>query len=119
MFDYGSFRAGGLTGIRHNRGKWTYEAQGFAVQYNGQTQSTNDIGGPILDNSWTTNYGGTCWVEGGIKYWMSDNSYSHLGYGHTGLLPNIELPATTATCPGCVLTCLNQNTGFVQLNLSF
>jgi hypothetical protein len=119
LFDYGPWRAGGLTGADHNRGKWTYEAQGFAVQFNGQTQSTNVVGGPILDNSWTTNYGGTFWVEGGIKYWISDTMYAYLGYGHTGLLPNTELPAGSATCPGCVLTGLSQNLGFLQVNMNF
>ena len=115
VFDYGPFRGG-----PGNRGKWTYEAQGFAVQYNGATPNTgNYFGGPVLDNSWTTNYNGLYWVEGGVKYWLSDNTYMYLGYGHAGLLPNTVLPASNQSCPGCVVSGYSQNMGFLQMNMSF
>ena len=50
---------------------------------------------------------------------ISDNMFAALGYGHTGLLPNQIMPASTATCPGCVLTGFSQNAGFLQVNISF
>jgi hypothetical protein len=119
VLDIGPWRAGGLTGADHNHGKWTYEAQGFAVQFNGATPNTNYFGGPILDNSWTTNYNGLYWVEAAVKYWVSDNVFAAIGYGHTGLLSNTILPASTAACPGCVLSGFSQNAGFLQINMSF
>jgi hypothetical protein len=120
LIDVGPWRAGGLTGADHNRGKWTYEATGQAVQFNSATPNGgNYFGGPILDNSWTTNYNGLYWVEAAVKYWISDNMFLALGYGHTGLLPNTILPASTSTCPGCQLTGLTQNMGFLQMNFSF
>ena len=80
--DYGPYSPG--TG---NTGKWTYEAQGLAVQYNGGMPNTNDFGGPVLDNSWTTNWAGLYWVEAAVKYWISDNTNIALGYGHSGFCP--------------------------------
>jgi hypothetical protein len=119
VLDIGPWRAGGLTGADHNRGKWTYEAQGFAVQFNGATPNTNYFGGPILDNSWTTNFNGLYWVNAAVKYWVSDNTFFAVGFGHTGQLPNTILPASSAACPGCVLTGFTQNAAYLMMNLSF
>jgi hypothetical protein len=114
VFDYGPWRGG-----PGNKGHWTYEAQGFAVQFNGATPNTNYFGGPILDNSWTTNWNGLYWVEAAVKYWFSDNTYMALGYGHAGLLPNTILPAGNQSCPGCVVSGYTQNMGFLQMNVNF
>lgn len=115
LFDYGPWRGG-----PGNKGHWTYEAQGFAVGFNGATPNMgNYFGGPVLDNSWTTNYNGLYWMEAGIKYWFSDNTYMQVGYGHVGLLPNTALPASNSTCPGCVVSGYSQNAGFLQMNVNF
>jgi guanyl-specific ribonuclease Sa len=112
--DYGPFRAG-----PGNRNKFTYEAQGFAIQFNGSMPNTNDFGGPILDNSWTTNFSGMYWVEAAVKYWLADETNVAIGYGHAGLLPNTVLPAGNATCPGCIVSGYTQNAAFLQMNMNF
>ena len=112
--DYGPYKAGS-----GNAGKWTYEAQGLAVQYNGGLPNTNDFGGPILDNSWASNWAGLYWVEAAVKYWVSDNTNIALGYGHSGLLPSTVLPASNGSCPGCVVSGYSQNAAFLQVNLGF
>jgi hypothetical protein len=114
VFDLGPWRAG-----PGNHGKVTWEAQGFAAGFNSLTQNNNYFGGPILDNSWSTNYGGQYWVESAFKYWVSDNVNVAVGYGRAGLLPNVLLPAGGTTCPGCVITGLGQNMAFAQMNLNF
>jgi hypothetical protein len=114
VFDLGPFRAG-----PGNHGKFTYEAQGFAAGFNSLTQNNNYFGGPILDNSWQTAFGGEYWVEAAVKYWVSDNVNLAVGYGRSGLLPNVLLPAGGPTCPGCVITGFGQNMAFAQMNLNF
>jgi len=114
VFDLGPFRAG-----PGNHGKFTYEAQGFAAGFNSLTQNNNYFGGPILDNTWQTAFGGEYWVETAVKYWVSDNMNLAVGVGRSGLLPNVLLPAGGPTCPGCVITGFGQNMAFVQANLNF
>jgi hypothetical protein len=114
VFDLGPFRAG-----PGNHGKMTYEAQGFAAGFNAMTQNNNYFGGPILDNSWQTAFGGEYWLETAVKYWVSDNVNLAVGIGRSGLLPNVLLPASGTTCPGCVVTGFGQNMAFAQMNLNF
>ncbi len=114
VFDLGPWRAG-----PGNHGKLTYEAQGFAAGFNAMTQNVNYFGGPILDNTWQTAFGGEYWVETGVKYWVSDNMFLAAGVGRSGLLPNVTLPAGGVTCPGCVITGYGQNMAFLQANLNF
>ncbi len=114
VFDLGPWRAG-----PGNHGKLTYEAQGFAAGFNAMTQNVNYFGGPILDNTWQTAFGGEYWVETAFKYWVSDNVNLAVGVGRSGLLPNIILPAGGPTCPGCVISGFGQNMAFAQMNLNF
>jgi hypothetical protein len=114
LADYGPFRV-----APGNRGKWTYELQGFANQFNSLTANNNYFGGPSLYNSWNTNPSGLFWASANVKYWESDTSYIALGYGHYGLLPNTVIPAGGVTCPGCVVTGFNQNAGYLEFNINF
>jgi S-layer homology domain len=114
VFDLGPWRAG-----PGNHGKVTYEAQGFAAGFNSLTQNNNYFGGPILSNTWQTAFGGQYWIESAFKYWVSDNVNLAVGFGRSGLLPNVLLPAGGPTCPGCVITGFGQNMAFAQMNLNF
>jgi hypothetical protein len=114
VFDLGPFRA-----APGNHGKMTYEAQGFVAGFNSLTQNNNYFGGPILDNSWQTAFGGEYWLETAVKYWVSDNVNLAVGMGRSALLPNVLLPASGPTCPGCVVTGFGQNMAFAQMNLNF
>jgi len=114
VFDLGPFRA-----APGNHGKLTYEAQGFAAGFNAMSQNVNYFGGPILDNTWQTAFGGEYWLETAVKYWVSDNVNLAVGIGRSGLLPNVLLPASGTTCPGCVVTGFGQNMAFAQMNLNF
>jgi hypothetical protein len=109
---------GPIRSQKGNAGQWTYEAQAFAFGFNGQNQSSNVVGGPVLYNSFTTNWNDTYWAEAGVKYWINDYTYASLAYGHTGLLPNVLLPIGS-TCPGCVVSGLTQNMVFAQVNMNF
>jgi len=110
---------GPITALPGNAGKWTYEIQGQAIQFNGALPNTNDFGGPILDNSWASNWGGLYWANLIVKYWISDQTNLAIGYGVAGLLPNTVLPASTSTCPGCVVSGYSQPAGYIQMNMSF
>jgi hypothetical protein len=114
LFDYGPY-----TVRPGNRGKWTYEASGWANGFNALTGNNNYFGGPNLTNSINTNPSGLFMVQSQVKYWLSDSAFISLGYLHEGLMPNTTIPAGGVACPGCVVSGFNQNAAFTEFNLNF
>jgi hypothetical protein len=114
LVDYGPWRPG----VRGNHGRFTYETQGYATQFNGMLSNQLPLSSSALSNSWSSNFGSQYWAEVGVKYWTSDNTYFNIGYGRAGLLPNTTIPAGGLTCPGCVISGFGQNAGFLEYYLN-
>ncbi len=114
VFDYGPFRGG-----VGNAGKWTFRAEGFTVGFNGGLPNVNDFGGPVLDNSWTTNWNGLYWLHTAVRYWLADFTQVSLGFGHAGQNAGQLLPASNAACPGCVVSGYSQNAAYLEFNMNF
>ena len=114
LVDYGPWRPG----TPGNRGHFTFETQGYAIQFNGMLTNQYPSSSTALSNSWAANFGSQYWAEVGVKYWTSDSTYFNLGYGHSGLLPNTTIPAGGLTCPGCVISGSSQNAAFLELYLN-
>jgi hypothetical protein len=114
LVDYGPWRPG----TPGNHGHFTYETQGYAIQFNGLLSNQYPLSSSALSNSWASNFGSQYWAEVGVKYWTSDNTYFNIGYGRSGLLPNTTIPAAGLTCPGCVISGSGQNAGFLEYYLN-
>ena len=112
--DYGAYIA--HPGIK---GEYGLEAVAFAAGMNGLGPNNNYYQGPNWYTAFGSNYSDYYTVMLGVRRFITDTASVGIFYAHQGILPNTTIPASSPSCPGCVVTGDSRNAVWGELGMAF
>ncbi len=87
--------------------------------FNSTLPQSKVSGTPDYQQFYVPNPNGYRIFQLGVHHWFSDAARIGLEYQNYSLIPNFLLPASSASCPGCVITKDNKNALLLETYLNF